>query len=277
MTLKFLNLFFFLFSLSIWSQNDEVLLNKFKNEDIKVSFQEYLNQEKKTIEFFTTNAKPNKEDKLEISNVENIAYYDQVILELKSLTTLKDYIRYNFYDEKYKYEKSLIYERFKSSDAIIEANYNSRLKIIKTIFKNVKNVTDVDVLPTDVCQRLYESRELLQPTHDSCKNLGLSYEDETTCFTNYLRKNIANYIQRYLLDSEENIAISVTFQFIIDKEGNLVFDKFINTSGSLNYDLVIYKGFRKFASITVFCPAKHKDKNVAVYYKLPIKMVVQEE
>ena len=276
MPIKFFKFFFLLFSLSVWSQNNENIVNQLKYEDLKIDFQVYLNQEQKTLEFFQSQAIPNKEGSIELTNEQNIVYYDQAVIECKALAKCKMKI-YQYYDQKYTEDKALVLKRFNDTDKKINELYITRFKLLKTKISNALKPEKADVLPSDVCQRLYESKELLQPTHDTCKNLGLSIEDETKCFANYLRNNVGKHIQKFIGESEETIDISNMFQFVIDNEGNLIFDKFTRSCGNLEYDLVVYRGFKSFASSTVFCPAKYKDKNVAIFYNLPIRMVVQGE
>ena len=67
MPIKFFKFFFLLFSLSVWSQNNENIVNQLKYEDLKIDFQVYLNQEQKTLEFFQSQAIPNKEGSIESS------------------------------------------------------------------------------------------------------------------------------------------------------------------------------------------------------------------
>lgn len=273
MPIKFFKFFFLLFALSVWSQNDENIVNQLKHEDLKIDFQVYLNQEQKTLEFFQSQALLNKDGSIDLTNEQNIAFYDQAVIEYKIFDKSKVKI-YRYYDKKYEKDKELVYKHFQNTNKKLNELYITRIKFLKTKISNALKPEKADVLPSDVCQRLTESKELLQPTHDTCKNLGLSIEDETKCFANYLRKNMANHIQKYIPESEENIEISTMFQFVIDNEGNLIFDKFTRSSGSLEYDLVVYRGFKSFASTTIFCPAKHNDWNVAIFYNLPIRMVI---
>ena len=277
MTIKFFKFFLLLFSFSVWSQNNDSLVNLIKNEDLKIDFQDYLNQEQKTLVFFQSQTNPNKQGSIDLTNEENIVYYDQAVVEWKALTKCKMKIYRYYYDKKYTEDTVHIYKRFGFTDKKINELYIARFKLLKTKISNALKPEKADVLPSDVCQRLTESKELLQPTHDTCKNLGLSTDDETTCFTNYLRKNIGKHIQKFIGETEETINISNILQFVIDNEGNLIFDKFTRSCGNLEYDLVVYRGFKSFASSTVFCPAKYKDKNVAIFYNLPIRMVVQGE
>lgn len=273
MTIKFFKFFLFLFSFSVWSQNTDSLVNLIKNEDLKIDFQEYLNQEQKTLVFFQSQANPNKEGSIELTNEQNILYYDQAVIECKAFDKSKMKIYRNYYDKKYQEDLAHIYKRFNFVNKKINELYIARFKLLKTKISNALKPENADVLPSDVCQRLTESKELLQPTHDTCKNLGLSITDETTCFANYLRNNVAKHIQKFIGESEESTNISTMIQFVIDNEGNLVFDKFTRSCGILEYDLVVYRGFKSFASSTVFCPAKYNDRNVAIYYNLPVRMV----
>lgn len=273
MPIKFFKFFFLLFTLSVWSQNDENIVNQLKHEDLKIDFQVYLNQEQKTLEFFQSQVLLNKDGSIDLTNEQNIAFYDQAVIEYKIFDKSKAKI-YRYYDKKYEKDKELVFKHFQNTNKKLNELYITRIKFLKTKISNALKPEKADVLPSDVCQRLTESKELLQPTHDTCKNLGLSIEDETKCFANYLRKNMANHIQKYIPESEENIEISTMFQFVVDNEGNLIFDKFTRSSGSLEYDLVVYRGFKSFASTTLFCPAKHNDRNVAIFYNLPIRMVI---
>lgn len=275
MSINFLKIFFFLFSLTAWSQNEDSLVSLLKYENLKIDFQDYLNQQRSTLEFFQSQISPNKEAYIERTNEENIIYYDQAFSEYNALAKCKMKIYKNYYDKKYAEDKALIYKHFQVIDIKLNEFYLARFKLLKTIISNALKPEKADVLPSDVCQRLYDSKELLQPTHDTCKNLGLSSNEETTCFANYLRKSIAKHIQKYIEESEESIDISNAIQFVIDNEGNLIFDKFTRSCGNLEYDLVVYNGFKSFALSTIFCPAKYKDKNVAIFYNLPIRMVVQ--
>ena len=274
MHIKFFKFFLFLFSFSVWSQNDDSLVNLLKHDDLKIDFQVYLNQEQKTIAFFQSQANPNKENSIEQTNEQNILYYDQAVIEFKTLAKYKMKI-YQYYDKKYAEDKVHIYKKFQETNQKLNTFYLNRFKLLKTKISNAVKPEKADVLPSDVCQRLTESKELLQPTHETCKNLGLTIGEETECFTNFLRKNVGKHVQKYIGDSEESINISTMIQFVIDNEGNLVFDKFTRTCGLLEYDLVVYRGFKSFASSTVFCPAKFKDKNVAIFYNLPIRLTIE--
>lgn len=259
-----------------YSQTNDSLINQIKTNDLKVYFQKYLDQEKQALNFFVENAKPtNNSDFIEISNIDNIAYYDRAIEELKLINRIKRDI-FNYSDSKYKKDLQLIFTAFDKTDSIINANYISRFKIVKISFKNVKKPEDVDVLPTDVCQRLASENELLMPAHDSCKKLGLPANDEANCSANYLRNQVVQHIQRYLESYEDSFSMSNNLQFVIDSEGNLIFNRFLISSGSLEFDLLSYKGFKSFANSTVFCPAKQKGRNVSVLYTLPIKIVISE-
>lgn len=259
-----------------YSQTNDSLINQIKNNDLKVYFQKYLEQEKQALNFFIENAKPSSNsDFLEISNIDNMVYYDKAIEELKLLSRIKKEL-FNFYDSKYRKDKELIFIAFDKTDSIINANYISRFKIVKIAFKNVKKPEDVDVLPTDVCQRLASENELLMPTHDACKKLGLAANDEANCAANYLRNQVVQHIQRYLEYYEDSFSMSNSLQFVIDSEGNLIFNRFLMSSGNIEFDLLSYKGFKSFANSTVFCPAKQKGKNVSVIYNLPIKIVISE-
>ena len=260
-----------------WSQKKDSIISLLKNEDLKIEFQNYLNLEEKIINFFATNSKPNNAEFIDITNQENVTYYDSIINKVKKLNQAKSYFRNNFYDLKYKEDKNFIYERLRKADSTINSLYISRFKIVKTRFKNVKSAEDVEVLPKEVCERLSTENEFLQPTHDTCKNLGLSNNDEVICFANFLRNNVASHIQKYMYEFEDDYYnISTMIQFVIDFEGNLIFDKFTRSSGKLKYDLAVYKGFRSFANVAKFCPAKQKDKSVSIYYNLPIKLVMME-
>ncbi|NHM01442.1 hypothetical protein [Flavobacterium difficile] len=273
MRVKIFKLFLFLFSFSVWSQKNDSLVDLIKNEDLKIDFQEYLKEEQKVLMFFQTKANPNKDGSIEITNEENSAYYDQAVSEYKAFEKAKRLIYRNYYDKIYQEDKVHIYKRFNFVNKKINEFYISRFKLLKTNISNALKPEKADVLPVDICQRLTESKELLQPTHDTCKKLGLSITDETTCFANYLRNNVAQHIQKYIGESDESANISTAIQFVIDNEGNLVFDKFTRSCGILEYDLMVYRGFKSFAASTVFCPAKYNDKNVAIYYNLPVRMV----
>lgn len=272
MPIKLFKIFLFLFSFTVCSQRDDSLVNLLKYDNLKIDFQDYLNQERKTLEFFQSQVQPNKEGVINQTNEENIIYYDQAVSEFNALAKSKIKI-YQYYDKKYVEDKILIYKQFELADKKINEFYITRFKLLKTKISNVLKPEKADVLPSDMCQRLAESKELLQPTHETCKNLGLSIDEETTCFANYLRKNISKHIQKFIGESEESITISIMIQFVIDNEGNLIFDKFTRSCGILEYDLEVYRGFKSFASSTVFCPAKHNNKNVAIYYNLPVRMV----
>lgn len=271
---KIVTFFLFFFSFSVWSQNEDTLINQIKNEDLKIDFQDYINQEQKTLLFFQSHANPNKEGSIALTNEENIAYYDQAVTEWKAFDQAKMRIYRNYYDKKYLEDKGIIYKRFELTNKKINDLYITRFKLLITKISNALKPEKADVLPSDVCQRLTESKELLQPTHDKCKNLGLSIPEETACFANFLRNSVGNQVQKYIGESEEELNISTMIQFVIDNEGNLIFDKFTRSCGILKYDLIVYRGFSSFAASTVFCPAKYNDKNVAIFYNLPIRMVL---
>ncbi|SEQ03523.1 hypothetical protein [Flavobacterium urocaniciphilum] len=273
----YLQFLLFIVPFFAWSQTDDSILKEIKNEDIKVCFQKYLDQEKITLDFFTESAKLKENDSvIEISNIENIAYYDRAIQELNLLNKTKGELYNKFYYDKNQKDQAKIYKKIFKTDSLINANYVSRFKLLKTKFQNVKKPEDVDVIPTDVCQRLVSGNEMLMPLHDTCKNLNLSTKDEINCSANFIRNKVVQHIQKYLSDFEYGFNISVIIRFVIDSEGNVIFDNFLRCSGELKYDLVAYKGFKSFANSTVFCPAKHNDKNVSVYYNLPIKIVMEE-
>lgn len=269
-----LKIVFLLITISSWSQNDKELLEGIKNKSIKSAFQEYLNHKDKTIEFFVANAKPNNGNNIEITNVENIAFYDQVISELKILTDFEEKIYNQVSYKKHQKDLDIVYKRIASIDSIINENYKSRLKIAKIVYQNSSNQADLDVLSTNLTKKLKSDNELFLPTHESCKNLQLAAQDEETCFLNYLRKNLSNHIAGYVEDIDENVNITTLIQFVIEKEGSLAFHKFMISTGTLKIDLMVYKGFRKLAKTAVFSPAKHNEKNVSVYYQLPLKIVL---
>ncbi len=68
----------------------------------------YLNQEQKTLEFFQSQAIPNKEGSIELTNEQNIVYYDQAVIECKALAKCKMKI-YQYYDQKYTEDKALVF------------------------------------------------------------------------------------------------------------------------------------------------------------------------
>lgn len=276
MTKPFFKILLLFFSISTWSQSQEDIVSKIKNEDIKTIFQSYLDQEKIAIEFLSSNAKANVEEKLEISNQENIAFYEKAISEFQLLEKYKKYISQKFYDKKYDKDLRLIYKRFAETKSKIDTYYSSRLAILKTNYTNLTDTTDNNILPSEICMQLVPENGFVYPTHETCKKLELTTEGEKDCFANYLRNKFAKIVQLYLPEVGDTINISSFFRFVIDNEGKLVFDKFIKSSGSLEFDLVIYNGFRRLASSTVFTPAKHNDKVVSVYYVLPVRMVFNE-
>ncbi|MBC5833660.1 hypothetical protein G6N05_02060 [Flavobacterium sp. F372] len=271
--------FIFLLMLTTFgfSQTNESLIDKLKNEDLKTIFQSYLNQEKITIEFFNSNAKANNAENIVVTNQENIAYYEEAISKFQLLEKHKEYIYTSIRDKKYDKDRKLIYDRFVETKSRIDAYYSSRLAILKTNYTNLTDTTDNNILPSKICMQLVPDNDFISPTHETCKNLEVTTGADKSCFANYLRSKIVKLVQLYLPGVEDTLSISSLFQFVINKEGKLVFDKFLKSSGSFELDLAIYKGFRRLAISTVFTPAKHKDKIVSVYYQLPIKMVFNQE
>lgn len=256
-----------------FSQTNESLIDELKNEDLKPIFQSYLDQEKIAIEFFSSNAKANKEGEIVVTNQENIAYYDEAISKFELLEKHKEYIYTSMYDKKYDKDRMLIYRRINETKSKLDTYYNSRLALLKTKYLSLNDTTDTDIMTSEM--QLDAENDFVYPTHETCKNLNLTVGEEKACLANYLRNKVAKLVQFYLTDVEETTNISSLFRFVISKEGKLVFDRFSKSSGLLEYDLVVYKGFRRFASTAVFTPAKRKDKNVSIYYLIPIKIVVQ--
>lgn len=277
--MKYFYLQFLLFIVPFfsWSQTDDSILKELKNEDLKLEFENYLKHEAIVLNFIVTNAKPNVGDKIEITNLENIAYYDSIVNKLKVYKKSKNFIRSGQYlDLKFKEDKIIIYKRIKKADSIINANYNSRFKIIKTKIQDSKQKDSSSIVPFEDYKKFIINKELSQPTHESCKNLNLSIDEEANCSANFIRNKIVTHIQNYLEEFDVGINISSAIQFVINKEGSLVFDKFTRSSGNLEYDLIVYKGFKSFSKTTKFIPAKVNEKNVSVYYNLPIKIVMEE-
>lgn len=274
-------LFFLFFSISTLAQNSEDFSQYLTTESQKNNFTKYNNKVNEIQEFIVQNSRIviEKDTLIEVSNTSNIDFYNGIKTLFAELNTVQNYLYISFDYTKDKKILEKINQLFSDNKSKINDLYLKRNRFLKVSIDSINSPNSVDALPSEVCERYTENSDILLPTHQNCKDKGLSGSEENKCFENFLRERFSNVIRDYISDLylENTLSLSVMITFIIDKEGRLDFIKFSRSTGSLYYDLLIYKAFQRVQKITVFCPARKDNTSVSIYYVLPIKMVIAGE
>lgn len=274
-------LFIILFSSTLLAQKSEDFSKYLKTESQKNSFLNYNSKVNEVQDFILKNSnyEIEKDTVIKISNSANVEFYNGIKNLYSELNQVQNdfYLGFDYEKDKKTLEKFNQY--FSDNKSKINEAYLKRNRFLKVSIDRISSPNSVDALPSEVCERYTENSDILLPTHQNCKDKGLSGLEENVCFENFLRSRFSNVISDYISDLylENTLNLSVMITFIIDKEGRLDFIRFPRSTGSLYYDLLIYKSFQKIQKNTVFCPARKENTSVSIYYNLPIKMVIAGE
>lgn len=269
---------FLLFSFCTVAQNSNELGSLLKREQQKNNWTNYntIIQEIKDLMLKNSIYEVKKDTIITCSNYLNSEYYQA----LKGICTEIEALRSNLINGlDYNKDKKIIahiQDVFNADNQFLNQLYLKRNKYLKVSIDRIQSPDAVDALPKEVCERYSENGELLYPTHQNCKDKGLTNLEEKNCFENFIRTQFSNVLSEYISDLylEETLNLSVMITFIIDKEGKLDFVNFSRSTGSLHYDLMVYKAFQSIQRNTFFCPARKDNKSVSIYYNLPVKMLI---
>ena len=274
-------LFIILFSSTLLAQKSEDFSKYLKTESQKNNFSNYNSKVNEIKDFIVQNSKfeIEKDSVIEVSNTSNIDFYNGIKALFSDLNKVQNdfYLSFDYNKDKKILEK--LNQYFSETKSKINDAYLKRNWYLKVSIDRISSPNSVDALPSEVCERYTENSDILLPTHQNCKDKGLSGFEENKCFENFLRERFSNVIRDYISDLylENTLSLSVMITFIIDKEGRLDFIRFPRSTGSLYYDLLIYKAFQRIQKTTIFCPARKDNTSVSIYYNLPIKMVITGE
>ncbi|WMW76952.1 hypothetical protein RF683_05480 [Flavobacterium sp. 20NA77.7] len=272
-------IFFFLLMVTFSiAQESETIYKQLKTDEQRKNFTVYIDKVKEIKDFIIqhTNYTIDKDTIIKISNYSNYQFYKNIEVLYDDYSKYKNnlYLSLNSNNE-----LNIINELkivFQEDNNLLNELYLKRNKYLRVSIDRIHSPNSVDALPKEVCERYTENNEILFPTHQNCKDKGLSPFDENKCFVNIIRSRFSTTISNLISDVylEKTLNLAVTLSFIIDKEGKLEFINFPKSTGGIFYDLLVIKAFEQIQKSIVFCPARKNNISVSIYYDLPFKMVI---